>query len=48
LNPENLNNGSDIVDRLSGCKYGFIPYLRNKWTLPVSTERTIRTQMNAD
>jgi hypothetical protein len=28
--------------------YGFIPYLQNNWTLHVSKERTIRTQMNTD
>jgi len=27
----------DIVDWLSGCKYGFIPYLQNNWTLQVLT-----------
>jgi hypothetical protein len=26
-----------LVDWLSGCKYGFIPYLQNNWTLHVST-----------
>jgi len=39
---------SDMVDWLSGCKYGFMPYLQNNWTLHVSKERTIRTQMNTD
>ena len=29
--------GLDIVDWLSGCKYGFIPYLQNNWTLQVLT-----------
>jgi len=28
---------SDIVDWLSGCKYEFIPYLQNNWTLHVLT-----------
>jgi hypothetical protein len=28
---------ADIVDWLSGCKYGFIPYLQNNWTLHDST-----------
>ena len=28
---------ADIVDWLIGCKYGFIPYLQNNWTLHVST-----------
>jgi hypothetical protein len=28
---------TDIVDWLIGCKYGFIPYLQNNWTLHVST-----------
>jgi hypothetical protein len=27
----------DIVDWLSSCKYGFIPYLQDNWTLHVST-----------
>jgi hypothetical protein len=27
----------DTVDWLSGCKYGFIPYLQNNWTLHAST-----------
>jgi hypothetical protein len=27
----------DIVDWLSGCKYGFIPYLQNNWTLHILT-----------
>ena len=26
-----------LVDWLIGCKYGFIPYLQNNWTLHVST-----------
>jgi hypothetical protein len=39
---------TDIVDWLSACKYGFIPNLQNNWTLPVSKERTIRTQMTTD
>ena len=26
-----------LVDWLSGCKYGFIPYLQNTWTLHVLT-----------
>jgi hypothetical protein len=38
----------DIVDWLSGCKYGFIPHLHNNWPLYVSKERSIRTQMNTD
>ena len=39
---------TDIVDWLSGCKYGFIPYLQNNWTFYFSKERTIRTQMTTD
>jgi len=31
---------SKIVDWLSGCKYGFMPYLQNNWTFHVSKERT--------
>jgi hypothetical protein len=38
----------DIVDWLSGCKYGLMPYFQNNWTLQVSIERTIRTQINTD
>jgi hypothetical protein len=33
-------SGTDIVGWLSGCKYGFISYLQNNWTLHVSKERT--------
>jgi hypothetical protein len=39
---------SDIVDWLSGCKYGFMPYLQNNWKLHVTKERTIGTRMNTD
>ena len=39
---------TDIVDWLSCCKHEFIPYFQNNWTLPVSKERTIRTQMTTD
>jgi hypothetical protein len=31
---------ADIVDWLSGCKYGFIPDFQNNWTLHVLKERT--------
>ena len=33
---------SDIVDWLSGCKHGFIPYLQNNWTLHALTIVTLR------
>jgi hypothetical protein len=36
---------TDIVDWLIGCKYGFIPYLQNNWTLHVLT---IVTFLNYD
>jgi len=39
---------SDIVDWLSGRKYGFMPHLQNNWTVHVLKERTIWTQMNTD
>jgi hypothetical protein len=32
--PIRLN--TDMVDWLNGCKYGFIPYLQNNWTLHFS------------
>jgi hypothetical protein len=32
-----LFHNPDIVDWLSGCKYGFMPYFQNNWALHVST-----------
>jgi hypothetical protein len=37
-----------LVQQLSGYEYEIMPYLKNNWTLQVSKERTIRTQMNTD